>query len=66
MTTRMATTRQATKLTMMATMTAVATDSDEDDGNGATYPVRLRRATMTTTSMATTRWATKSTMMATA
>jgi hypothetical protein len=66
MTTRMATTRRATKLTMMATMTTVATDNDEDNGDGATYPVRLRRATTTTTSMTTARWATKSTMMATA
>jgi hypothetical protein len=26
---------------MMATMTTVATDDNEDDGEGATYPVRL-------------------------
>jgi hypothetical protein len=44
MTTRMATERRATKLTMMATMMTVAMGNDDDDGDGATYPVRLQRA----------------------
>jgi hypothetical protein len=34
----MATARQATKWTMMATMTTVATDDDKDDGDGYYYP----------------------------
>jgi hypothetical protein len=39
MTMRMATMRRVTKLTMMATMKTVATDNDEGDDDGATYPV---------------------------
>ena len=56
--------RRATKLTMMATMTTVATDDDEVNGDGATYPILLQWATTTATSMATARRATKTTMMA--
>ncbi len=56
--------QRVTKLTMMVTMMTVAMGNDDNDGDGVTYPVRLRRATMTKTSMATTRRATKSTMMA--
>ena len=35
----MAKVRRVMNLTMMATMTTVATDDDKDDGNGTTYPV---------------------------